>query len=282
VTFDIMGHVMQRMTHRSIQPDMVSSPITHRHGPAMRFVCLLLCVAWSVATALPAAAEDHQLWNLIVSKYVDANGRVAYRKLQADDMPVLSKYLASLGEARIEGLPQKEQLAFWINAYNAMIVAGILDGYSAENAFKRYRFFKSYSQVIAGEERTPDDIEHNIIRAKFHDPRTHFAVVCASTSCPKLRQEAYVGSRLDEQLDDQARRFLNDPSRNRIDPATGTVELSEIFKWFREDFTRNAKSLADFLAPYLAPEQTQLLRTKAPTYLEYDWTMNAQPGQRPE
>ena len=251
----------------------------------MGVVRILLCIALSVALAThargPAAAEDHRPWNLLVQKYVDDNGRVAYRRLQAEDLPVLSKYLASLGEARIDGFPEKEQLAFWINAYNAMIVQGILDGYSAENAFKRYRFFKSYNQVITGEKRTPDDIEHGIIRPQFHDPRTHFALVCASTSCPKLRQEAYVGSRLDEQLDDQVRRFLSDPSRNRIDPVTGTLELSQIFKWFKDDFTRDAKSLADFLAPYLTPEQVELLRTREPAYLEYDWTMNAQPGQRP-
>ena len=242
---------------------------------------LSLFVALSTACPRRVVAEDHQPWNLIVSKYVDDNGRVAYRRLQAESMPVLSKYLASLGEARVEGFPEKEQLAFWINAYNAMIVEGILEGYSAENALKRYSFFKSYSQVIAGELRTPDAIEHGIIRPTFHDPRTHFALVCASSSCPKLRQEAYVGPRLDEQLDDQVRRFLNDPSRNRIDPATGTVALSQIFKWFEDDFTRNGMTLADFLAPYLSAEQVHLLRQKTPTYLDYDWTMNAQPGQRP-
>lgn len=243
--------------------------------------CLCLAMAVSVASVQGAAAEDHLLWNMIVSKYVDADGRVAYRQLQANDLPVLSKYLASLGETRIEGFPEKEQVAFWINAYNAMIVAGVLDGYSAENAFKRYRFFKSYSQVIDGAALTPDDIEHGIIRPRFHDPRTHFALVCASSSCPKLRQEAYVGSRLDAQLDDQARRFLNDPSRNRIDPVSGTVALSLIFKWFSDDFARGG-TLADVLAPYLTAEQVQLLRTKKPTYLDYDWKMNAQPGQRPD
>lgn len=269
------------MARRDVNPDMVHHGFEHQHGSTARVVSLLMCVAVILASPLPTVADDHQLWNIVVGRYVDDDGRVAYRQLQTNDLPVLSKYLASLGEARIDGFPEKEQLAFWINAYNAMIVAGVLDGYSAESAFKRYRFFKSYDQVIAGEERTPDDVEHGIIRAQFHDPRTHFALVCASSSCPKLRQEAYVGSRLDEQLDDQVRRFVNDPSRNHIDPATGTIELSQIFKWFKEDFTRDGKSLADFLAPYLTPAQVQLLRAKPPTYLDYDWTMNAQPGQRP-
>ena len=242
---------------------------------------LLMSATLGVMMVGVAHAADHQLWTLIVAKYVDDDGRVAYRQLQADDRPILSKYLASLGEARIDGFPEKEQLAFWINAYNAMIVEGILEGYSAESFFTRLRFFKSYKQMIVGEERTPEDIEHGIIRPRFQDPRTHFALVCASSSCPKLRQEAYVGDRLDEQLDNQVRRFLSDPSRNRIDPTTGTVELSQIFKWFKEDFTRNGRSLADFLAPYLTSAQVQLLRGKRPAYLDYSWAMNAQPGQRP-
>jgi len=246
-----------------------------------RLVGLIAAGLLCAGAAPPVRGEDHQPWDLLLKRYVDADGRVAYRQLKEYDLPVLSKYLASLGEARIDGLPQKEQLAFWINAYNAVIVAGILDGYSAENTFKRYRLFKSYHQVIAGQARSPEDIEHGIIRPRFHDPRTHFVLVCASSSCPTLRQEAYVGSRLDEQLDDQARRFLGDARRNRIDPATGTIEVSRIFDWFKEDFARDGKTLADWLAPYLSPEQGQLLRQKAPSFLDYDWTMNAQPGQRP-
>jgi len=259
--------------------DVEGTNMTVAHRCAVLY--LLTSAALGVTMAGIARAGDHQLWNHIVAKYVDDDGRVAYRQLQADDRPVLSKYLASLGEARLDGFPEKEQLAFWINAYNAMIVEGILEGYSAESLLTRLRFFKSYRQVIVGEERTPEDIEHGIVRSHFRDPRTHFALVCASSSCPKLRREAYVADRLDEQLDDQARRFLNDPSRNRIDPVAGTVELSEIFKWFDEDFTRNGRSLADFLAPYLTPEQVQLVRSQQPTYLDYNWTMNAQPGQRP-
>ena len=139
-------------------------------------------------------------------------------------------------------------------------------------------------QLYIDGRKAADDVREKIgiIRPTFRDPRTHFALVCASTSCPKLRQEAYVGSRLDDQLDDQARRFLSDPSRNRIDPATGTLELSAIFNWFKEDFTRDGRTLADFLAPYLTPQQVQLLHSTPPKYLDYDWTMNAQPGQRPE
>ncbi len=223
---------------------------------------------------------DHAPWDKILKQYVDDRGKVAYARLKAES-GAASQYLETLAAAKVDDLPQKEQLAFWINAYNAMIVGGILDGYSAESKFGRYRFFRSYERTIAGEKRTPDDVEHKIIRERFKDARTHFAVVCGSTSCPMLRPEAYVGAKLDEQLDDQGRRFLNDPSRNKIDAAAGTVELSQIFEWFKDDFTRGGKTLADFLAPYVTPEQAQLVRTKPAKYLDYDWTMNAQPGQRP-
>ncbi len=240
---------------------------------------LLACMAWAMAP--PAMAVDHSGWDALLQRYVDDAGRVAYRRLAAESDAVLAGYLASLAIAAPEALPPKEQLAFWINAYNATIVAGVLQGYSAENVLKRALFFKSYSRPIAGVDRTPDDIEHGVIRRQFRDPRIHFAVVCAATSCPLLRQEAYVGERLDEQLDDQGRRFLNDPTRNRIDAGSGQVVLSPIFKWFAEDFSAAGRRLADVLQPYLSAEQVRLLETAEVRYQDYDWRLNAQPGQRP-
>jgi hypothetical protein len=256
---------------------MTVSPVAR----AISVMALTFSLGAPCARSAAAASVDHAPWDRLLKQYVDEDGKVAYRRLKAEDGDALAAYLATLAAAKLDDLPEKEQLAFWINAYNAMIVGGILDGYSAENALKRYRFFKSYSRTIAGEPRTPDDLEHQIIRPRFHDARTHFAVVCASTSCPVLRREAYAGARLDAQLDDQARRFLDDPHRNRIDPTSGSVEVSQIFKWFKDDFTRDGKTLADFLAPYLTPVQVQLLRDNPPSFLDYDWTMNAQSGQRP-
>jgi Protein of unknown function, DUF547 len=232
-----------------------------------------------MAAPLRAAEVDQGPWDQILHRYVDDGGHVAYRRLQTASAPVLAAYLKTLATARVGGLPQQVQLAFWIDAYNADIVAGILEGYSPESVFSRFRFFRTYHRVIAGSERTPDDIEH-IVRG-FHDPRVHFALVCGATSCPVLRREAYVGARLDAQLDDQARRFLHDPTRNRIDPQAGVVELSRIFDWFKDDFGRGGKTVADALAPYLTPAQVQVLRTQTAEYLHYDWTLNAQPGQRP-
>jgi hypothetical protein len=222
---------------------------------------------------------DHGPWDTILKQYVDGSGHIAYRRLQAESADALETYLKTVAAARVDGLPQKDQLAFWINAYNATIVAGVLQGRSPETKVTRFRLFRVYERVIAGQQNTPDEIE-SVVRG-FHDARAHFALVCASTSCPKLRHEAYVGVQLDAQLDDQARRFVNDPSRNRIDPIAGVVGLSMIFTWFNDEFTRGGHTLADFLVPYVTAAQVKLLREKAPQYLEYDWTMNAQAGQRP-
>jgi len=240
---------------------------------------LLACLGCGMAAQ--AMAADHGTWDALLRQYVDDEGRVAYRRLEAESGPTLSQYLTTLAGATPGALPPKEQLAFWINAYNATIVAGVLQRYSAENALKRVFFFKSYNRRIAAVDRTPDDIEHGIIRRQFREPRIHFALVCAATSCPPLRREAYVGERLDDQLDDQARRFLNDPTRNRIDVGSGQVVLSPIFKWFAEDFAAAGGPLADVLQPYLSAEQRRLLEAAKIRYQEYDWRLNAQPGQRP-
>ena len=103
----------------------------------------------------------------------------------------------------------------------------------------------------AGRTLTLDEVEHQVIRKEFHEPRIHFALVCAAVSCPPLRREAYTGGRLDEQLDAQARAFLASPERNRVDAASRTVFLSPVFGWYREDFGGTDEALGRLLAPLL-------------------------------
>jgi len=226
------------------------------------------------------AAVDHNPWTKLLARYVDENGRVAYRDLQANDLSTFAGYLATLAQARVEEMSAIEEKAFWINAYNAVIVSGVLKGYTAEGLLARKRLFNWYSLPIAGKGRTPDEIEHQILRKKFRDPRIHFTIVCASTSCPKLRREAYVSDRLDQQLDDAAQIFINDQQRNQI--TTQTVALSMIFKWFAQDFIDDAGSVANFLLRFVANGKKDMVKALAdgPHYLEYTWTLNAQAGQR--
>jgi len=242
---------------------------------------VFLTVAVVLALARPAdAVVDHSPWDALLKRYVDADGRVAYRDLQAHDRPAFERYLATLAQAQVEGMTEAEEKAFWINAYNAAIVNGVLQGYTAENVFARKRFFSWYTLPVAGKDRSPDEIEHQILRKKFHDPRIHFALVCASTSCPKLRREAYVAERVDQQLTEAARAFINDPARNRLDPQQ--LALSRIFQWFAEDFVRSAGSVPRFVQCFVNDDKRKILEAKADAlhYLQYNWTLNAQDGQR--
>lgn len=239
-----------------------------------------LCAGVLLAVRSSSAAVDHAPWDALLKKYVDDNGRVAYRELRAQDRATLARYLDVLAQARVEGMTENEEKAFWINAYNAAIVNGVLNGLTAEGVLARQRFFRWYTVRVAGQGRSPDEIEHQILRKKFSDPRIHFALVCASTSCPKLRREAYVAERLDQQLDEAARAFINDPTRNHI--AAQRVALSMIFRWFAEDFVNAAGSVPDFVARFVDAEKRAVLHARKDdlAYLEYDWTLNAQDGQR--
>lgn len=250
--------------------------ITHY---ALRITLVALSMTLVSARPTPAAV-DHTLWDTLLHRYVDQEGRVAYRDWQARDLPAFAQYLESLAQAQIEGMSEAEEKALWLNAYNALIVNGVLNGSTAESLISRKRLFSWYSLTVAGKKRTPDEIEHQILRKKFRDPRIHFAIVCASTSCPKLRTEAYVPERLEQQLDDAAGGFINDPQRNDIS-AQG-VALSHIFEWFAPDFIEQAGSVSKFLLRFVAAEKKAIVESLKGEvqYLAYDWTLNAQDGQR--
>lgn len=226
------------------------------------------------------AAVDHGPWSTLLARYVDAQGRIAYRDLQTNDRATFDAYLATLAHAQTDGMTEAEEKAFWINAYNAVIVSGILQGYTAESLLARKRLFSWFTVRIAGKDRTPDEIEHQILRKKFHDPRVHFTIVCASSSCPQLRREAYLPERLDAQLDEATQAFLHDPTRNHLDEQP--VALSRIFEWFAADFINSAGSVAAFVRRFVPKNKRGLLNLTDSDlrYLEYDWTLNAQEGQR--
>ncbi len=243
----------------------------------VRVVAILLAMA-TASHGAPTAAFDHSTWDRILETYVDEDGLVAYDQLREQDQADLDAYMSRLAGATPKSWDESEQIAFWINAYNAGIVAAILQGYSPESTLSRMKLFRWYSFAVAGKKRTPDEIEHEILRKQFREPRIHFALVCAATSCPKLRREAYRGEALDSQLDDQARQFINDPTRNRIDSDSG-LRISTIFQWFEDDFLAVGTSIPVFVARYVEdPRKAEFAKQFKGTiqYLDYDWTLNAQ------
>ncbi len=218
----------------------------------------------------------HEKWTALLTKYVDVEGHVNYAGFKKDET-ALDEYLAVLSANHPQDTWDKDDiLAFWINAYNAFTVKLIVKNYPVKsikelggaiykvNTAWDIKFIK-----IGDEVYDLNNIEHGIIRKEFSEPRIHFAVNCASVSCPRLRNEAFVGSRIEEQLDDQARYFINNPVKNKI--TKKCAELSKIFTWFKGDFTANGGSVEDFINKYSEIKITKKTKGKS---LDYDWNLN--------
>jgi hypothetical protein len=229
------------------------------------------------AGAATAQGVDHAPFDALLRANV-RNGAVHYPGFQNN--PAFKGYIEALAKP---GQPEDRagQFVYYINAYNALAIEGILQGLSPSTLFGRARYFKFKEWPLNGKNITLYDLEHKIIRP-LGEPRIHFAIVCASKSCPLLRAEAYAVERLDNQLDDQARQFINDPFRNRFDGNAKTAQLSEIFNWFDEDF-KGAGSTQRFIARYatdpavakgLAADQFKV------DWIDYDWNLNGTPPAR--
>ncbi len=220
---------------------------------------------------------SHAAWDAIVKAYVK-EGTVDYTAIRKE-RGKLDLYLVGLqavDSATYAGWSEKAQLAFWINAYNAYTVKLIVDLGPVKSIKDLGGTFSSVFNKafipldkLFGKAASLNNIEHDTLRAKFNEPRIHFALVCASKSCPALRNEAYRADILDQQLDDQARTFLKDASKNRYDAATKTLHLSSIFKWFKGDFERAKGSVREFVDQYLdVPADVTI------EHLGYDWSLN--------
>jgi len=207
------------------------------------------------------------------------DGVVNYSALQADRR--FADYLGQLDRVDPDShATDTEQLAFWINAYNAFAIQGILDGYRPRPYVGWYRYFKGREYAVGGRKLTLSEIEHEILRTRFHEPRIHFAIVCASASCPKLPSWVFRADQLERQLDQVARAFINDPSRNQFDTARKVAHLSQIFDWFEADFATAAGDVLTYVGRYVAdPDVARDLRAHQYRieYLSYDWSLNGIP-----
>ncbi len=219
---------------------------------------------------------QHAEWDVLVKKHVSKNGMVDYQGFLKDKKQ-LQVYLDKLSANRPTSKWSKnEKMAFWINAYNAFTVKLILDNYpikSIKDIKRGIPFVNSVWDIAfipMGKEKIDlNYIEHSILRKEFKDPRIHAAINCASFSCPLLRNEAYYASRLDEQLNDAMRKFVNDPQRNQLDKSN--IKISKIFSWFAGDFKLNGSSVVDYLNKY-AKKRVQA--NAKIDFLEYQWELN--------
>lgn len=241
---------------------------------------------WPVADQVSMDRINHQPWDQLLKKYVDATGNVNYTAWNqaSADRQLLTAYLHHLSRAS-RSLPASKpaQLAFWINAYNAVTVEGILRVYpttSIRNHTAKiygYNIWHDLLLQVGAEASSLDQIEHKILRP-LKEPRIHFAIVCASHSCPRLRNEAYTAAQLEQQLQDNSQVFFANRENFSYNPSTKTVVLSSILKWFAEDFGSNQTAQLKTITPYLSPATAQFIQSGNVTisYADYDWSLNDQ------
>ena len=229
----------------------------------------------------------------VLATYVNEEGLVDYDGLQANRQQ-LDAYNASLqltSQASFDSWSEAEQIAFLINAYNSLTLKSIIDQSPIKDSIKDiagvWRFKK---HGLLQSEQTLNNIEHDILRVNYNEPRIHAALVCAAISCPYLRPEPFTGDELDAQLDDQVRIFLSQPDVLAIDSASGEVKLSSIFDWFTEDWaasftpdegfqgSTDERAVLNFISGYLDEADADYLKTGnyEIRYTDYDWSLNRQ------
>ncbi|GAA4401718.1 DUF547 domain-containing protein [Nibrella viscosa] len=256
--------------------------------PIARYLLLLITALVTAAcTQQPPTYKagsgnpvNHFAFDQLLQKHVNERGLVDYMGLKAAEKP-FNDYLNLLSQnPPSDQWSQSEQMAYWINAYNAFTVKLILDHYPVESIkdigppiqipFVYTPWTKKFF-TIGGTKMSLDNIEHGILRKQFNDPRIHFALVCAAMSCPRLRNEAYTSDKLNQQLDDQGHHFLNNPAKNKI--SADQAALSKYFDWYKGDWQENGQSVVTWVNRYSA---VKITNNTPISYLDYNWSLNEQ------
>lgn len=247
---------------------------------------------------------SHDLLDEAVGRFVDANGKVDYRALK-NAPQLVEQYYAMVATYSPDSHPhlfpsRQHKLAYWINAYNAAAITTVLRYYPIKSVLDvkqpvffffltdKSGFFFFQRLSFGGKTTSLYYLENSVIRKRFREPRIHFALNCASRSCPRLPREAFTANRLDQQLDRETRQFLSESRNFTIDHENRTIRLSEIFKWYRKDFVRwyekrypdRDADLLSYIALYLPADKSadleRIRNTYAVKFTDYDWGLNDQ------
>lgn len=254
------------------------------HLSLRRLLFPLVLAAWfGFVSAAPAAPFDqnHPIWTRLLSRLVSTNGSVDYTRLKSNpqELVLYLDQLSKVGRTDFLRWTREEQIAFLCNAYNAFTLDLIRTHYPLKSIKDIGNVLRGpWDQPVVrifGETKSLNTLEHKILRAEYAEPGIHFALVCAARGCPPLREEAYVGSRLQAQLNDQTRRFLASKSKNRIDFRNRIVHLSPIFDWYSGDFPKPREELLKFLHPYWPEMEGQQISPEFKIrFTDYDWSLN--------
>ncbi len=250
---------------------------------------LVVMVALAAASPATAGAEfDHSHWDHVLKRFVSERGEVDYAALRRDPAE-MQAYLAEVSASSPVNKPQlfptrAHVIAYWINAYNAFVTWGVAQRYpvkSVRDIGLVSGFFRIKAFTAGGVSMSPDNVEHDTLRLDFHEPRIHFAIVCASLGCPFLSRDAYLGATLESQLDAAAKRFVNEDRNVAIDLHQKSITLSKIFEWYSGDFGGN-EGVRRFILSHTADDKrraVEVLKDPVIRYRDYDWGIN-DPGSR--
>ena len=238
---------------------------------------------WRRAAPDSVASVDHSLWDDVLIRHIgvseDGVNRFDYALAAAHDQPRLNAYIAMLEKVVVTELAEAEQLAYWINLYNAVTVRVILDHYPVDS-IRDIRFkwweqgpWKKKLVTVEGAALSLDDIEHEIVRPIFADNRAHYALNCASIGCPNLQPRAYTRDNLEQLLESGAREYINNPRGARFDG--DALIVSSLFEWYAEDFGENQRQVIEHLKQYAQPSLGRRLeRVNEIDDFFYDWSLN--------
>ena len=249
---------------------------------AIILVVFLLIIAGLYRTG-SAAGFDHSQFDKILKVYVNDQGLVDYNGIAGDQ--AFKIYMASLKSAQTDSMSRDGQLAFWINAYNAVTIDKVIKWKPQKSVRETFvpgvwtgtKFFTTREHTVAGRRLSQDDIEHEILRKQLKEPRIHFAIICASSGCPPLPRVAYTEETVQSMLEEVTREYINSERGTQIDSENNILYLSKLFDWFRGDFEYKSGSVQNFMSPYLG-ERARAFWNQNPKikYIHYDWALNAQ------
>ncbi len=258
-------------------------------GAVFFFLLASAVLAPPSAAAGGAAPPDYDAWTKLLARHYDPDRGMSYQALKAQDGKTLADLRQRLGTVDAEALAPPDRLAYWINVYNVNVVATVVDHYPVNSIrdistdpIVRLNVFKKDTVPAKGGPISLNDVENAKIREPFKDPRIHFAINCAARSCPPIRPEAFTGARIGEQLDDQARRFLNDPRRGVQIESKGAdgivIHVTKVMDWFADDFAKWGGGQVAFIRKYVsADKQKQIDAARGKVKLDfysYDWALN--------
>lgn len=240
---------------------------------------------WPDSQQVSIDSVNHQVFDKLLKKYVNTDGQVNYKAWHAtpSDRQALTDYLAHLSQASFSKPAQRNaQLAYWINAYNAVTIEGILRVYPTTSIRKHtkkvgYNIWKDLKLIVGTNKLSLEDIEHKVLR-KMNEPRIHFAIVCASVGCPRLLNEAYMADKVDKQLVVNTKDFFSRSQNLQVDTNSRTIKFSKIMEWYGTDFGADTGTQIAVLKKYWPAASMQAIDAGGYSvgYLSYDWDLNTQ------